>query len=70
MTKEEDEIFQKIVDLKKERDVLFVIFEELEDLIKSGYNCESCKGKLENLLYSYDEYNKWKTGDSNGKITK
>lgn len=56
----EDQLFQKIVSMKKENELLMVIFEELDELIKTGYSCYICDEKLSGLISSYEEYKKWK----------
>lgn len=60
MTLDENFLYQQIVDLKNSHDKLYVIFEELDELIKSGYHCLSCEKDISGLLMSYEEYKKWK----------
>lgn len=61
---EEENLFQKVVFLKKERDLLYVLFEELDELIKSGYACTSCADETSRLFYAYNEYKKWKKDEN------
>ncbi len=60
MTDEEEELFQKVIDLKKERDMLYVIFEEVNELVKSGYDGPFMGEEVRGIFYSINEYNKWK----------
>lgn len=56
----EDELFQKIVDLKKERDLLYVLVEEIDEMMELNYTCSSCADETSGLLFAYREYKKWK----------
>jgi len=47
--------------VKRENELLTVIFEELDELISSGYNGPINSEKTEGLLYSLDEYKLWKS---------
>lgn len=60
MTKEEEEIFKKVVDMRRENELLMVLYEELEELKKEGYGCYICDDKLSGLFFAYEEYKKWK----------
>ena len=60
MTVEEEELFQKITNLKRERDLLFVVFEEAKDLIKSGYDGPFMGEEVRGIFHAVNEYDKWK----------
>lgn len=65
MTQEEEEelLFQKVVKLKVEKDLLYVMFEEIDELKKAGYGCYVCDEKLSGLFFAYEEYKKWKNNE-------
>ena len=55
----EDELYDKIVQIKNGYDKLYVIKEELDDLIKLNYD-EILKNPLaEGLISSYKEFIRW-----------
>ena len=63
MTQEEEEeiLFQKVVNLKKERDYLYVIYEELDELARKGYDGSFNSEDTRGLMFAIQEYkNKWK----------
>ena len=63
MTREEEEdlIFQKVVDMKRENELLMVIFEEVNDLVKSGYDGPFMGEEVRGIFYAVNEYKKWKS---------
>ncbi len=61
MTKEEEEIFQKVIDLRRENELLMVVFEEVNDLVKSGYDGPFMGEEVRGIFYAVNEYKKWKT---------
>lgn len=67
MTTEEENLFSKIVKMKRENELLTVIFEELDEFKKNGGSCYACEEKLSGLFFAYEEYRKWKTAPSNGQ---
>ena len=60
MTPEEQELFNKIASLKRENELLKVVFEEVEELIKTGYDGPFLGESVRGIFYSYNEYNKWR----------
>lgn len=60
MTTEEQELYNKLVHLKREHELLYVIFEEVNDLIKSGYDGQFMGEEVRGIFYSVNEYKKWK----------
>lgn len=61
MTQEEEEnkLFEKVVNLKHGYDKLYVIYEELRDLIKSGYDGPFMGEDIRGLFSSYLEFERW-----------
>lgn len=55
----EDEVFNKVVELKEGYDKLYVIYEELRDLVKSGYDGPFMGEDIRGLFHSYLEFEKW-----------
>lgn len=58
MTSEEEDVYNKILNLKREKEYLYVIYEELDELARSGYSSlsdEQCRG----LMFALQEYKKW-----------
>lgn len=62
MNNEEEELYNKLKNMKRENELLMVIYEELDELISSGYNGSLQDNSTEGLLYSFNEYKKWKSG--------
>lgn len=65
MTQQEEEelLFQKVVNLKKERDMLYAIFEQLDKRFKDGYTCGKCKKKTSGIEQLINQYKKWRKDD-------
>jgi hypothetical protein len=63
MTQEQEEetLFQKVVKLKHAHDKLFVIMEELEDLIKMRYDGPFMGEEIHGLTSAYQEYKRWES---------
>lgn len=59
MTPDEQELFDKLVLLKRENELLKVVFEEVEELIKTGYDGPFMGENVRGIYYAYNEYNKW-----------
>ena len=62
MENEEEIILQKVKNMKRENELLMVIFEELDELISTGYNGPIKSEKTEGLIFSLQEYKKWRNG--------
>jgi len=60
MTNEEQELYLKLKNLKESHDKLYVIMEELEDLIKMGYDGPFMGEEIRGLTSAYQEYKTWK----------
>jgi hypothetical protein len=60
MTTEEQELYVKLVKIKRSNELLTVIFEELDELLNSDNNKLLNTAEMEGLVYSYNEYKKWK----------
>ena len=63
MLTEEEELYQKIKRMKRENELLMVIFEELQELVKDGYACPNCTDETSGLFYAYREYDKWRNDE-------
>lgn len=60
MTNEESELYEKLVKLKREHELLMVVFEEVDDLVKSGYDGPFMGEEVRGIFYAVNEYKKWK----------
>jgi hypothetical protein len=62
MTQEEEEeaLFQKVVKLKRERDFLYVIYEELDELTQKRYDGPFVGEETRGLIFALQEYKNWK----------
>jgi len=60
MTEEEELYYNKIKLLKEEHEKLYVIMEELDDLVRMGYDGPFMGEDIRGLLSSYQEYKRWK----------
>lgn len=69
MTKEEEEIFEKVVKMRRENELLMVIYEEVNDLVKSGYDGPFMGEEVRGIFYAINEYNKWKRDEQRRKET-
>ncbi len=58
---EEEALLEKLVRLKKEHELLYVIYEELDDLIKMGYDGPFMGKEISGVISSVIEYKKWKS---------
>jgi hypothetical protein len=59
MSNEETQLFEKIKHMKRENELLMVIFEEVDEMVKDRYTCSSCADETAGLFYAYNEYKKW-----------
>lgn len=57
---EEQILLKKIIHMKRENELLMVIFEEAEELIKNGYFCSHCADETKGIFYAVREYNNWR----------
>jgi len=64
MQQDEQELYEKIKIMKRENELLMVLYEELDEMIRNGYTCSSCATETSGLLYSYREYKKWRDNAS------
>lgn len=60
MNFDEEEVYNKIVHMKRENEYLMVIFEELDELIKTGYSGKLAEEAARGLLFAHQEYLKWR----------
>lgn len=60
MNIEEQELFIKIAKMKRENELLTVIFEEVDDLVKSGYDGPFIGEEVRGIFYAVNEYKKWR----------
>ena len=60
VTKEEQELLNKLARMKRENELLMVIFEELDELIKSGYSGSIAGEEAGGVTFAMKEYKKWK----------
>lgn len=67
MTNEEEELFRKLVDIYAERQYLLKIYEEIDSLIRSGYDGQFIGEDIRGVTSSVLHYKNW---ISNGKQTK
>lgn len=63
MTSQEQIVYDKIVDMKRENELLIVIFEELDELIKNGYSGKLAEEAARGLLFAHEEYLKWRNDE-------
>lgn len=63
MIQEEEILLQKLKNFKEGYDKLYVIFEEVDEMIKNKYTCSSCADETSGLLYAYNEYKKWRANE-------
>lgn len=57
---EEEVLYQKIKLMKRENELLMVIFEEVDELVKSGYDGPFMGEEVRGIFYSVNEYKKWR----------
>ena len=60
---EEDAIFQKVVRMKRENELLMVIFEEVDELVKTGYDGSFMGEEVRGIFHAVNEYKKWRKND-------
>jgi len=65
MTTEEETLYNQLKQFRTSHDKLYVIFEELDELVRSGYNGSFKSEHTEGLLSSLSEYKRWKNAKSN-----
>ena len=59
MIAEEEKLYKQILSLKTGHDKLFVIMEELQDLIKMDYSGSFNSPEMHGLLCAFKEYKRW-----------
>lgn len=59
MSNEEAELYEKVKQMKRENEFLMVIFEEIEDLIKMGYDGPFMGEEVRGVFFAVNEYKKW-----------
>ncbi len=59
MSEEENELFNALKDFKEGYDKLYVIKEELDDLMKMGYDGPFMGEEIRGLISSYLEFTRW-----------
>ena len=64
MNKEEEEIYRKISNMKRENELLVVIYEEINELLKSGYTGSFEGNEAKGILYAIKEYENWKCAET------
>lgn len=69
MTNEEQNLYEQLQSFKKEYDKLYVIFEEVEDLVKSGYDGPFMGEEVRGIFYAVNEYKKWRADEGKRKET-
>lgn len=60
MSKEEEVLYSKIVNMKRENELLTVIFEEVDELVKSGYDGQFIGEEVRGIFYAIKEYKQWR----------
>lgn len=60
MTKEEQNLLNTLSLFKKEKEMLFGIYEEINSLIKSGYDGPFMGEEVRQIFIKVNEYNLWK----------
>ena len=60
MSNEESDLYEKIKNMKRENELLMVIFEEVDEMVKDKYFCTNCADETSGLFYAYKEYKKWR----------
>jgi hypothetical protein len=63
MTLDEQNLYNKISAMKRENELLTVIYEELDELIKNGYSGALAEEAARGLLYAHSEYTKWRNDE-------
>ena len=59
----EQELFNKIKNMKRENELLMVIFEEVDDLVKMGYDGPFMGEEVRGIFYAINEYKKWRADE-------
>jgi hypothetical protein len=59
MTEEEENLYNTLQRFKDGYDKLYVIKEELDDLVKMGYDGPFIGEEISGLLSSYNEFTRW-----------
>lgn len=65
MTDEENLYFEKIKKMKRENELLMVIFEEVDDLVKMGYDGPFMGEEVRGIFFAVNEYKKWRRDEQN-----
>lgn len=65
MTEEENFYYEKIKQMKRENELLMVIFEEVDDLVKMGYDGPFMGEEVRGIFFAVNEYKKWKKNEQN-----
>lgn len=69
MNFDEEEVYNKIVHMKRENEYLMVIFEELDELIKNGYTGKLAEDAARGLLFAHEEYINWRNNEVRRRST-
>ncbi len=69
MTDEEQNLYKQLKTFKDAYDKLYVIFEEVDDLIKSGYNGPFIGEEVRGVFFAVNEYKKWRSDEQKRKET-
>lgn len=60
MDLEEEKLYNTIKNFKEGYDKLYVIYEELDDLVKMGYDGPFMGEEIHGLMHSLQEFKRWK----------
>jgi len=63
MTDEEQNLYKQLKTFKDAYDKLYVIFEELDDLVKMGYDGPFMGEEVRGVFFAINEYKKWRSDE-------
>ena len=69
MTTEEQILYEEIKKFKEGYDKLYVVYEEVDDLIKMGYDGPFMGEEVRGIFFAVNEYKKWRTDEQKRKET-
>lgn len=69
MTDEEQNLYKQLKTFKDAYDKLYVIFEELDDLVKMGYDGPFMGEEVRGVFFAINEYKKWRSDEQKRKET-
>ena len=69
MNNEEQELYEHLKNFKEGYDKLHVIFEEVDDLIKMGYDGPFMGEEVRGIFFAVNEYKKWRADEQKRKET-